>query len=297
MNQMMKQNRLKVISKYERYIMISIGIIIMSLGFYYFIIPADLVVGGVTGLGLVLSVVFEGFPISAFVLVLNIVLLLVGLMFLGKKIFFRSIYGSLLFPLVLFLMESFLPLIDIKDDLFLAVTFGGILLGVGFGLVIKYGGTSGGTDIPIKILNKRFKMPISIALYSTDGIIILLGVLVFFSEHGINAGLYALITMFISGKVADMVIVGSNSKKAVQIITDSPTEIKEAIYEFVARGVTEVKIRGGFSSKDKIMLVTVITKQEYYFIRNIIARIDENAFVYVTPATEIHGDFKERESD
>jgi len=293
----MKQNRLKVISKYERYIMISIGIIIMSLGFYYFIIPADLVVGGVTGLGLVLSVVFEGFPISAFVLVLNIVLLLVGLMFLGKKIFFRSIYGSLLFPLVLFLMESFLPLIDIKDDLFLAVTFGGILLGVGFGLVIKYGGTSGGTDIPIKILNKRFKMPISIALYSTDGIIILLGVLVFFSEHGINAGLYALITMFISGKVADMVIVGSNSKKAVQIITDSPTEIKEAIYEFVARGVTEVKIRGGFSSKDKIMLVTVITKQEYYFIRNIIARIDENAFVYVTPATEIHGDFKERESD
>ena len=294
---MMKQNRLKVISKYERYIMISIGIIIMSLGFYYFIIPADLVVGGVTGLGLVLSVVFEGFPISAFVLVLNIVLLLVGLMFLGKKIFFRSIYGSLLFPLVLFLMESFLPLIDIKDDLFLAVTFGGILLGVGFGLVIKYGGTSGGTDIPIKILNKRFKMPISIALYSTDGIIILLGVLVFFSEHGINAGLYALITMFISGKVADMVIVGSNSKKAVQIITDSPTEIKEAIYEFVARGVTEVKIRGGFSSKDKIMLVTVITKQEYYFIRNIIARIDENAFVYVTPATEIHGDFKERESD
>ena len=140
-------------------------------------------------------------------------------------------------------------------------------------------------------------MPISIALYSTDGIIILLGVLVFYSEHGINAGLYALITMFISGKVADMVIVGSNSKKAVQIITDSPTEIKEAIYEFVARGVTEVKIRGGFSSKDKIMLVTVITKQEYYFIRNIIARIDENAFVYVTPATEIHGDFKERESD
>jgi uncharacterized membrane-anchored protein YitT (DUF2179 family) len=269
----------------------------MSLGFYYFIIPADLVVGGVTGLGLVLSVTFDGFPISAFVLILNIILLVIGLLFLGKKIFFRSIYGSLLFPLVLFLMETFLPLIDIKDDLVLAVTFGGVLLGVGFGLVIKYGGTSGGTDIPIKILNKKFKMPISLAIYAIDGIIILLGVLVFYNEHGINAGLYALITMFISGKVADMVIVGSNSKKAVQIITDYPSEIKEAIYEFVSRGVTEVKIKGGFSKEDKIMLVTVITKQEYYFIRNIIARIDENAFVYVTPATEIHGDFKERESD
>ena len=82
---MIKQKRLKVISKYERYIMISIGIIIMSLGFYYFIIPSDLVVGGVTGLGLVLSVTFEGFPISVFILILNIVLLVVGLIFLGDR--------------------------------------------------------------------------------------------------------------------------------------------------------------------------------------------------------------------
>ena len=203
----------------------------------------------------------------------------------------------MLFPLVLFLMETFLPPLDINNDLVLAVTFGGVLLGAGFGLVIKYGGTSGGTDIPIKILNKKLKMPISLSLYSIDGIIILLGVLVFYSEYGITAGLYAIITMFIGGKVADIVIVGSNSKKAVQIITDFPNEIKEAIYELVYRGVTEVQIKGGYSNKNKTMLVTVITKQEYYFIRNIIARIDENAFVYVTPATEIHGDFEERESD
>lgn len=294
---MSKQRKLKVVSIYKRYIMISIGIILMSFGFYYFVLPADLVVGGVTGLGLVLSVTFDDFPISAFVFILNIFLLLMGLIFLGKKLFVRSIYGSLFFPFVLFLMETFLQVIDIKDDLFLAVTFGGVLLGTGFGLVIKYGGTSGGTDIPIKILNKKFKMPISIALYSIDGIVIILGVMVFYSEYGITAGLYALVTMFISGKVADMVIVGSNSKKAVQIITDFPTEIKEAIYELLYRGVTEVQIKGGYSNKHKTMLVTVITKQEYYFIRNIIARIDENAFVYVTPATEIHGDFEERESD
>lgn len=294
---MNKQRKLKVISMYERYSMITIGIIVMSLGFYYFILPANLVVGGVTGLGLVLATTFDGFPISAFVFILNLFLLFTGLIFLGKKLFIRSIYGSLLFPLILFLMETFLPVINIKNDLVLSVTFGGVLLGAGFGLVIKYGGTSGGTDIPIKILNKKLKMPISLALYSTDGIVILLGVLVFYSEYGITAGLYAVITMFIGGKVADMVIVGSNSKKAVQIITDFPKEIKEAIYELVYRGVTEIKIRGGYSNKDKTMLVTVITKQEYYFIRNIIARIDENAFVYVTPATEIHGDFEERESD
>ena len=103
--------------------------------------------------------------------------------------------------------------------------------------------------------------------------------------------------MFISGKVADMVIVGSNSKKAVQIITDFPEEIKESIYKAVYRGVTEVEIQGGYSRSKKTMLVTVITRQEYYLVRQIIAEIDESAFVYVTPATEIQGDFEERESD
>ena len=179
----------------------------------------------------------------------------------------------------------------------LAVTFGGVFLGLGFGLVIKYGGTSGGTDIPIKILNKRLKLSISSSIYLVDGFIILLGVIVFFAEHGVNNGLYAIITLFISGRVADMVIVGSNSKKAVQIITDFPEEIKEAIYSAVYRGVTEVEIQGGYSKVKKTMLVTVITRSEYYLVRNIIARIDENAFVFVTPATEIQGDFEERESD
>lgn len=289
--------KLKVISIQERYLMISIGIIFMALGFHYFILPANLVIGGVTGLGLIFNSVFKNVPISLIVFILNLFLLILGLVFLGKKLFLRSIYGSLLFPFVLFVFETFLPILDINSDLVLTVVFGGILIGIGFGLVIKYGGTSGGTDIPIKILNKKLKLPLSLSLYSIDGLIIIIGVLVFYSQFGISAGLYALITMFISGKAADMVIVGGNSKKAVQIITDFPSEIKTAIYELVSRGVTEIDIKGGYSNNDKTMLVTVITKQEYYIIRNIIARIDANAFVYVTPATEIHGDFEERESD
>lgn len=289
--------KLKVISIQERYLMISIGIIFMALGFHYFILPANLVIGGVTGLGLIFNSVFKNVPISLIVFILNLFLLILGLVFLGKKLFLRSIYGSLLFPFVLFIFETILPILDINSDLFLTVVFGGILIGIGFGLVIKYGGTSGGTDIPIKILNKKLKLPLSLSLYSIDGLIILIGVIVFYSQFGISAGLYALITMFISGKAADMVIVGGNSKKAVQIITDFPKEIKTAIYELVSRGVTEIDIKGGYSNNDKTMLVTVITKQEYYIIRNIIARIDANAFVYVTPATEIHGDFEERESD
>ncbi len=293
---MVKHKKLRRITKYEQYLMITIGIILMVLGFYYFLFPAHLVAGGVSGLGLAFNKFF-GFRISFVVLISNMVLLGFALLFLGKKVFIKSIYGSLLFPLVLYLFEHFLPLLDIQDDLVIAVTFGGFFLGLGFGLVIKYGGTSGGTDIPIRILNKKLKLPLSISIYLVDGIIILLGVFAFYSEHGINAGLYAIITMFISGKVADIVIVGNNSKKAVQIITDFPEKIKKSIYDAVYRGVTEVEIQGGYSKSKKTMLVTVITRQEYYLVRNIIAEIDENAFVYVTPATEIQGDFEERESD
>ncbi len=293
---MEKQNKLRTINKYEQYSMISLGIVIMVIGFYYFLLPSDLVAGGVSGLGLAFNKFFN-FKISYTVFAFNFVLLFIGLLFLGKRVFIKSIYGSILFPLVLFLFENFSPEIDIYNDFLIAVTFGGFFLGLGFGLVIKYGGTSGGTDIPIKILNKKLKLPLSISIYLIDGIIILLGVIAFYNIHGINLGLYALITMFISGKVADMVIVGSNSKKALHIITEKPEEIKEAIYNAVSRGVTEVDILGGYSRENKTMLITVIKRQEYFLIRNIIADIDDFAFVYVTPATEVHGDFEERESD
>ena len=169
------------------------------------------------------------------------------------------------------LFESFAPSLEMEKDFVIAATFGGLLLGLGFGYVIKYGGTSGGTDIPIKILNRKLKLPLSVSIYLIDGIVILLGVIVFYDQYGIVTGLYAILSMFISGKVADMVVVGSNANKAVQIITDNPKEIKDSIFEYLERGVTELKIYGGYTKIEKTMLITVITRNEYYSLRNIIA--------------------------
>lgn len=270
--------------------MISVGIILMVAGYYFFLIPVDLVAGGVTGLALVIHEM-TGFTISYFVFIVNMFLLVLGLLVLGKKVFLRSIYGSILFPVVLYVFERFVPLLDMENDFVIATIFGGALLGLGFGYVLKYGGTSGGTDIPIKIMKDKFHIPVSYSLYVVDGTVILLGVLVFYQDYGIVVGLYAILTMFISGKIADIVVVGSSTKKAVQIITTKKDEIKEAIYATIHRGVTEVEIKGGYTQLEKTMLVTVITKQEYYFIRNIIAQMDPEAFVYVTQATEIQGDF------
>jgi uncharacterized membrane-anchored protein YitT (DUF2179 family) len=293
---MNKQKNLRTVSIFEQYLMMTVGIVLMVMGFYYFIIPADLVTGGVTGIGLVINKL-SNIKISYIVFAFNILLLFVGLFMLGKKTFYKSIYGSLMFPIILFLFEQFGPALDTEGDYVIAVTFGGVLLGLGFGLVIKYGGTSGGTDIPVKILNKKFKLPISWSIYISDGLIILFGVIVFYEQYGINAGLYAILTVYISGVVADQVVMGRISKKAVQIITDKPNEIKEAIYETIHRGVTLVNIEGGYSKQSKTMLITVITKKEYFVLKNIVATIDESAFVYVTSATEIHGDFVIEESE
>jgi len=293
---MNRRSPLRRINKLEQYVMISFGIILMACGFHFFLIPLHLVAGGVTGLGIVLQYVFD-VPIAIFVLIMNFFLLILGLVVLGKKIFIKSIYGSILFPVVLFLLERFVPLMDFNEDLIIGTVFGGALVGIGFGLMLKYGGTSGGTDIPVKILNQKFDVPISTSLYLFDGLVVSIGIIAFFQVDGLVTGLYALIAIAISGKLADTVVIGGNTKKAMQIITEFPDEIKEAIYNTVSRGVTVMNIKGGYTNQDKTMLVTVITKQEYYVIRNIIARIDAAAFVYVTPASEIHGDFIERESE
>ncbi len=293
---MFRRNQLREITRFEQYLMITIGIVLMVSGFYFFLMPMEIVAGGVTGLGLVLNKMM-GVSVSLTVFIFNAVLLVSSYFVLGKKIFVRSIYGSLVFPLVLFIFEEFVPQFDFNDDYFLAVLFGGGLLGLGFGTVLKYGGTSGGTDIPVKMFNKKLGLSISFSVYLTDGIIVLLGILAFLDSNGVVGGLYALIAIFISGKIGDMVVVGGNGKKAMQIITDKPEEIKDAIFKSIVRGVTEMDIKGGYTNQSKTMLVTVITKQEYYVVRNIIAKIDDSAFVYVTPATEIHGDFYVKEND
>ncbi len=280
------------ISFLERYAYITLGVFIMVAGIYYFIYPPGYVIGGVSGVGILFGEII-GLRVSYVVAILNVILLLMGWFFLGFKSFTRSIYGSIMFPVFLFLLETFSPFLPIPDDPLLYVIFGGAILGIGFGMVIKYGGTSGGTDIPIKILHRIAKLPLSVSIYIVDGAIVLSGVIVFFNDpnRGIAMGLYAILLMAISGKVADVVVAGASTLKAVHIITSMPDTIKQKIYESVERGVSLVPAKGGYHQENKTMLITVITRDEYYIIRRIIAQTDPEAFVFASPATEIHGDF------
>ncbi|MFW5893389.1 MAG: YitT family protein [Bacillota bacterium] len=287
---------LKELTLLRRYLYITLGITLMVAGFYYFILPASMVIGGVSGVGVLFSELFD-IKVSYVVFILNIILLGLGWLMLGRKSFFRSIYGSLLFPAILFIFETFSPPLDMPDDFLLYVTFGGFFLGLGFGIVIRFGGTSGGTDIPIKILHRLLDLPLSTSIYLVDGLIIFSGIVVFYSERGISLGLYAILTTIIAGKVSDYMVAGSNTLKAVHIITDHPERIKQLVFETIERGLSVIPIEGGYTEEEKHMLVSVITRDEYYTIRSIIAKEDPYAFVFASPATEIQGDFTKRWED
>lgn len=271
----------------------------MAVAFYFFVIPSGIVTGGVTGLSMIVLRLFPGIlPISVVALCFSLVFLAMAWIFLGKREFLNSIYGSLLFPAILWVFEQVFktPDFGVSDQLLVALYAGG-LIGLGFGIVVHYGGTTGGTDIPIKILKKYTPMSLAVAVYVVDGAVILIGA--FTHLNGIGEGfisaLYAMVIVILSGKVADSIVFGLQSKKAVHIITQNPSGVKREIFARFSRGMTEVKGLGAYTGTEKTLLIMVIQNSEYHFIRNVIMDADPDAFVYVTPASEIQGEWSSKE--
>lgn len=290
--------KIRKIGRIEQYFFLTLGVLAMAVAYYFFVIPSGLVVGGSTGLAMILNRYIPTLPISFFSLVLNSFLLVMAWIFLGKIELLNSVFGSLLFPIFLALFEILIPDPTFREsDLLLVILYAGMLAGVGFGIVVQYGGSTGGSDIIIKIVKKYSKLTLRLSVYLVDGLIIVLGALTF--PGGLNQGfinlLYAVVMVYISGQVSDSIVMGSQSKKAVNIITDKPKEIKAELFAMLRRGVTELQSQGGFTENKKTMLIMVIQNAEYHMVRRIIASNDPKAFVFVTPASEIQGEWSTKE--
>ncbi len=289
---MVKRLKMRQIGKIEQFVFLTVGVFIMAFAFYFFIIPASIVTGGVMGLAMVVHRVTEIIPLSVLTLIFNVICLLLAMLLLGKKEFVRSIYGSLMFPFFFAILETSVPIVSFgSSDLLLVSLYAGGLIGVGFAIVIHYGGTTGGTDILIKIFKKYTSFSLATCVYIVDGTIIVIGALT--NPGGLSDGfviaLYAIVVVFLSGKVADTFLLGFQSKKALNIITDNPKELKKAIFATFGRGMTEIKSLGAYTEKEKTLLIMVIQNSEYHYIRGVITSTDPKAFVYATPASEIYG--------
>lgn len=268
--------------------LITLGIFLMAAGFFYFMVPYNLITGGVGGLAIVIQSVT---PLDVVVLVyaFNLSFLVIGFLVYGRIFFMKTILGSLLYPIALTIfltMEQSFQIIPITDDLLLAVIFSAVLMGGGFGLVIRYGGTTGGADIPIKILYDFLKIPFSVAVYIIDGAIVVLGALVF----GLEIGMYSVVAVFLIGFISDYVVTGGTKTISINIITDHAEAVKDLIYQRTERGVSMIPITGGYSKSNKTMLLCVAFKKEYYQVIQAVHEVDKKAFVFVNTSSEVLGE-------
>lgn len=270
--------------KLKRNIIFMLGVLVVAAAYNLFMVPSK-VVYGVGGIGIILNSLINLDP-SITIFVGDILLLILSFVFLGSEKTKYSIVGSILFPIFVKLTDNITSIIDLSDiEPLLMVLFGAIITGLGLGLIFKTGFTTGGTDILNQIVSKYAKTGMGNAMFLTDGVIVLSGVLIF----GWTRLLYSVISLYIISIMTDKVILGISESKAFYIITTHESEVKKFLLTNLSHGVTVLDARGGYTGNNQKMIMCIIPTKEYYVAKEGIHEIDPSAFFVVTDAYEVSG--------
>ncbi|SCG83904.1 hypothetical protein DW1_2340 [Proteiniborus sp. DW1] len=272
---------------------VTLGTFIMAIAINIFLEPNTIAPGGVTGLGIVIQKLTNGFiTVWATNLIVNIPLFIAGVIILGKSFGAKTLFGT--FILSFFIM--IVPDIGATQDLLLSSVFGGVIMGIGLGIVFKSGGTTGGTDLAGAILNRLFPslstathmMIIDLIVVSSSSIL----------NKRIDTALYSVIALYILVRVTDILLDGIGYEKAFFIISNEPEKIGKTILEELDRGVTILKGKGFYSGLDKDVLLCVVNRAQMIKVKEIISSIDKRAFIMITDMHEVLGEgFKEIEKE
>lgn len=275
---------------------ITLGVAIAALSYGFFLYPNSIVIGGVSGISIIIRH-FTGSDPAWLMLAMNVVFLVLTLIFLGKTQFVKTVYGAIMFPL---LSEVFILIYDHfmrgtswalsldNLDAVIIILFSSLLMGLGLGVAMKYGASTGGTEVFQMIMTKYFHVPLSFGLYLFDGLVIMTGF--FVGAMSLELMLYAWVYTYISGAIMDAVCFSGFNKRAVAIITKQPEAIKNAILDRLERGVSSIKIRGEFSKEDSTMLICVLSSHEYLVLRTVIDAADPHAFYFCVRASDVRGE-------
>lgn len=253
-----------------------------------FIIPHDIIMGGTTGIGILIDRLFGDTlfiePATA-ILILNIVLLIMGLIFLGKQFFFKTIASSLIYPVFLAIMQRIPGIESLTDDPLIAVLFAGTLIGISGGLVFRVGASTGGVDIVNLCLQKWFHFPLAVFVYITDFII--LGAQVFFFPS--SSILLGIILVILESVVLDQAMIFGKSQIQLYVISKDYDAIRLALLEKLEAGVTMNLIKTGLTGQDTQAVLCIIPSRKLYAATEMIQKIDPTAFVTITKIKEVHG--------
>lgn len=262
---------------------IIVGNFLLAVGVSFFIIPNDILTGGVAGIAIALSPLIN-LEVETIISGLVIVCFVLGLVFLGRKFALKTVGSSILYPIFLNILGSYEYSLGI--DPILASLYGGLISGVGIGIVFRAGSSTGGMDIPPLILGKYTKIKTHSWMIILDGMTVILGITTF----GISAALVGMISVWSMAKMVDSIqTFGGVSTKQVFIITDQIDAVLEMILISIDRGATLLNGEGGYTKKERKIIMTVLHTDQYARLEKEVKFIDPDAFLIVSDATEVHG--------
>lgn len=269
----------------QKILAILLGSIICSFAYNSFLMPNHLLVGGISGISL-LGDYFLNFPVYLGIILLNIPTSILGFKYLDKSKMFYTIGCVLISAFFIPLLAPLFPKINV--DIFLSSVFGGIINGLGCGIILKSGCTSGGTDVLGTIAKNKFNISIGSFSLMFNSVL----VAVFLCFNPVEIVLYSLISMFFGSKIIDIVVTGIVKNKSVTIISEKSDEIKERIFSDIHRGVTVYSGYGGYTNNSQKILNCIISHQQVPALKELVFSIDSKAFVYIAETVEVNGNFK-----
>ena len=272
-----KNNYIKTILSY---LVIMLAATLAAYSLDTFLIPNNILDGGVTGISIIVSKVFS-IPMSLLVILINIPFVYVGYRNLGKNFLIRTIISMLTFSIALNFFESFH---EVTDEILLATIFGGVLLGIGVGLVIRFGACVDGTESVALVISKKTSLSVGQIVMLFNFLIYSVAALTF----GIDRALYSVLTYFITFKVIDLVSEGLEQAKAALIVTEKGTDMANEIYKRLGRTVTKIK-GSGLLSGEKEVMYCVLTRIEVFELKKIANEMDESAFITIMDVSDIIG--------
>ncbi|PVD16137.1 hypothetical protein V512_004215 [Mesotoga sp. Brook.08.105.5.1] len=271
------------------YFLITVGSILTAVSIVSFLIPNNIIAGGVSGLAIIIYRVF-GFWVGAQMFVYNIALFLLAFVILGVGFGIKSIYSAVLMSITVDLLQKLdFPVFDAsstQDGFLLVAIYGGVIAGAGMGLVLWRGASTGGTDILAMIFSKYLNFSTGTGLLISDSLITMLAIVVF----GPIAAMYGIITIFTTSKTIDGIIEGIGNTRTAFIISVESDSIKKRIIEEMERGTTMIKATGGFSGEDRPVLMVSIRRREIGQLRHIVKATDKRAFVIIVNNADVFGE-------
>ncbi len=273
-----------IISQTKNIIQIIIGNLIYTMAITMFILPCHLITGGTTGLALVLNRQLN-IPVSGFVFAFNVIMFVLGAAVLGKKFALTTLISTFFYPVALELSQHIPGIDSFTANPLLATVFAGLLIGLGIGIVIRAGASTGGMDIPPLVLNKKFGISISATLYVLDFMILILQ-MIFSDKERI---LYGILLILIYTMVLDRVLLTGNTRTQVKIVSKKYTDITQMVIHQLDRGATLLEAETGFYGKETKMVLTVISNRELPRLNQMVLAIDPHAFMIINQVNEVKG--------